>query len=175
MEVLSKFAITVKNLFGDEIIRTLGLYQPYASLMLHGKIESRWVKKGKKAPFPLGKYLIYSTKKAYSQKEFEHVAGDKAKHAWKLLENESTVSLNGYAICIGDLVKVEPMSATMEHKAFIDTPIDEWQSAEPIIINYHLLWALHFENIQRISPFLFKGKQGVGILTKEQHKFIQIL
>lgn len=44
-------------------IRTLGFYQPFGTLMLHGKIETRWVKVGKKPPFPEGKYLFYSTQK----------------------------------------------------------------------------------------------------------------
>ena len=48
-------------------IRTLGFYQPFGSLMLHGKIETRWVRKGKKPPFPLGKYIFYTTQKGKSK------------------------------------------------------------------------------------------------------------
>lgn len=148
-------------------IRTLGLYQPYASLMLHGKLESRWVKKGKKPPFPPGKYLIYSTKKRYSDAEFKHVAGHMAVEAKMVLKDEPTVNLCGYAIAVGDLVELIQMTPILEPSAFIDTDLMQWQSNAPIIIDGYVLWGLRFENVCRIKPFPFKGKQGVGFYEGE--------
>ncbi len=144
------------------IIRTLGFYQPYASLMLHGKVESRWVIKGKKPPFPLGKYLIYSTKKRYSPEGFKDIAGDKAHYALDLLKDEPTASLDGYALAVGDLVEIVPMTPTMELRAFIDTDMRLWESQDPITIDGRCLWGLVFDDVKRIKPFPFKGKQGVG-------------
>lgn len=159
-------------------IRTLGLYQPYASLMLHGKVESRWVKAGKKPPFPLGKYMIYSTKKSYSEKEFKHISGGCYRYAVVLLEDESTKNLNGYAIAVADLVEVTTFGQSTgmpENRAFVDTPMDQWESNDPITIDGHVLTALVFENVKRIKPFPFKGKQGVGFLTEEQVSKIEII
>lgn len=44
------------------MIRTLVIYQPYATLMGHGKLETRWVKHGRKPPFPRGKLKPVITK-----------------------------------------------------------------------------------------------------------------
>ena len=56
----------MSDLFGEnnEVIRTLGFYQPYCTAMLHGKVETRWIIEGRTPPMPLGKYLLYSTKKS---------------------------------------------------------------------------------------------------------------
>jgi hypothetical protein len=159
-----------------EKIRTIGLYQPYASLMLHGKIESRWVKRGKKPPFPLGKYLIYSTKKAYSMEEFARIAGDTEKEAMRRLQGEPTRFKNGYAIAIGELTEVVPFGGKYtENLAFVDTDLTYWQSPDPLTIDGHVLWALKFENVQRIKPFPFKGKQGVGFVPAELIEKIEVV
>lgn len=163
-------------------IRTLGLYQPYATLMLHGKIESRWVVKGKKPPFPIGKYLIYSTKKAYGWEEFKNLATEelawKARDLFATYERDSqTHQLNGYAIGIGNLVEVCPMPAMWFDDAFYwpDHTQIEYSNKEMVEINEYILWALRFENVKRIKPFPFKGKQGVGFLSKEDEAKIEYL
>jgi hypothetical protein len=148
-------------------IRTIGLYQPYASLMLHGKLESRWVQKGKKPPFPLGKYLIYSTKKRYSDAEFNYVAGRMAFEAKTILKDEPTADLCGYAIAVGDLVELILMTPVLEPSAYIDTDLTLWESNAPITVDDHVLWGLRFENVCRIKPFEFRGKQGVGFYDGE--------
>jgi len=166
----------MKDLFGEETIRTLGLYQPYATLMLHGKIETRWVYHTKKAPFPLGKYLIYSTKKAYSVGEFRSIAGDHYPEAERTFMDDPTIQLNGYALGIGDLIKVEPLSgweATL--RTFVDPDMRQVESIDPFTIDSRVLWGLYFENMRRIKPFPFKGKQGIGFLTKEQKQLIKFL
>jgi len=165
-----------------EKIRTLGLYQPYASLMLHGKIESRWVAVEKKPPFPLGKYLIYSTKKSYSVESFKRLAGDYYQSARNIITREETSTLNGYALCIGDLWMVQPLGFNNLGKAYVDINAEmvrmgkediDW--FEEIIVDEHQLWGLHFENMQRIKPFPFKGKQGIGFLTDEQFEKIEFI
>jgi hypothetical protein len=171
----------MSDLFGHYKIRTLGLYQPYASLMLHGKIESRWVEEGKKPPFPLGKYLIYSTKKSYSVESFKHLSGEYYQAARNIITREETSILNGYAICLGDLVKVEKIGMGQLPKAFVDVNLTMIKLAKPdidffneIIIDDRQLWGLHFQNVQRIKPFPFRGKQGVGILSDIHKTFIQL-
>lgn len=166
-----------------EQIRTLGLYQPYATLMLHGKIESRWIRKGKKPPFPLGKYMIYSTKRCYVAIEFEKMCPEDLRiKAKKLFDNDSTSQLethhyNGYAIGIGNLVEVCPMPAMWFDDAFYwpDHTQIEYSNEEMVEINGYVLWALRFEKVKRIKPFPFKGKQGVGFLSKEDEAKIEYL
>jgi len=166
----------MKNLFGEETIRTIGLYQPYATLMLHGKVETRWVYHTKKAPFPLGKYLIYSTKKAYSGSEFAHIAGDHTVDAIKLVEHDPSINLNGYGLCIGDLVRVVPLNGWEAMiNTFVDPPMRYMTSIEPFTLDGRVLWGLYFENMRRIKPFPFKGKQGIGFLTAEQKQLIEFV
>ena len=145
------------------IIRTLGFYQPYATLMFHGKLETRWVKKGKKAPFPLGTYLIYSTQKAYSKEEFEYLSGPFANDAERKIKFDETYRLNGYALGFMDLVEVRDMGLFDSATAFVEYKQDP---------EYRLV-ALFFTNQKRLeTPVPFKGKQGVGFL-KDQHLITQ--
>jgi hypothetical protein len=164
----------MKDLFNNEVIRTLGLYQPYATLMLHGKIESRWVKRGKKPPFPLGEYLIYSTKKQYKFDEFTKMAGyDLATKARELFFKDvcninitHSQHLNGFAIGVGELFEVCKMPATWLDDAYYWPPVDQIDPnvEGEISIDGYTLWALRFKDVKRIKPFPFKGKQGTGFL-----------
>lgn len=160
----------MSDLFGNEIIRTLGLYQPYATLMLppYNKVETRWVRRNKKPPFPLGKYLIYATKKQYTAFEFESIAGKRLAHqANKLLFQHGDKNLwIGHAIGVGELYKIEEMTNRLDDRAFVESFAGD---------SAHQMWALHFKDMKRINPFKFKGKQGVGILPKEQHHLIELL
>lgn len=163
------------DLFGNEKIRTLGLYQPFATLMLYGKIETRWVNYPKKAPFPLGKYLIYSTQRCYDFFEAEQMMGEEVDLAHRHFKTEinygkGTINpetkdfILGHAICLGDLVHIlDPITPDIHH-TFVEymAPCTRRRVG------------LAFENMQRIEPFKFKGKQGVGILTEEQKKLIKI-
>lgn len=175
-----------------EITRSLGWYQPYASLMLKGKVESRWVMKGKKPPFPLGPYLIYATKKEYSTLAFETIAGAFAEDAYDALgfdgdkpdKLEPTVGLNGFAIAFGRLRKVAPLLPEHMRMAFVDVCDVDFNQVTGFFeclrendrgeeITYQL-WGLWFKDVERIEPFEFKGKQGVGILTDAQFNQIEI-
>lgn len=162
----------------NEIIRTLGLYQPYASLMLHGKIETRWVSNERTPPFPLGKYLLYSTKKAYKEQEFKHISGEFYQDAINALKDDTTVTMNGFGLCIGDLVKIEKCFPLMMPNTFVGlrkiaNQLDLHAEPNDLQIDDHLLWALHFENVIPIEPFAFKGKQGVGFLSEEDRAKIK--
>jgi hypothetical protein len=156
------------DLFGNEVIRTLGLHQPYASLMwTHDKIETRWVKKGKKPPFPLGKYVLYATKKIMDAGEVVRVSGPFI-HDQRWPEDPRYL-ITGIPLVVADLVKVDDW--TMEknwdlgHKTFV--MYDESETHRRVM--------LFFENKNRIKPFHLKGKQGVGILTPEQKAMIEYL
>lgn len=160
-------------------IRTLGLYQPYATLMLppYNKIETRWVMAGKKPPFPLGKYVIYSTKKFYSNYEFEEIAGERlANYAWREMRQHDKFEhfkWRGYAIGIGELYEIKKMEKRYGDRAFVDVK----ETTNGIYTDYpdFQLWALFFRDVKRIKPFPFKGKQGVGFLSKEDEAKIEYI
>lgn len=156
-------------------IRTIGLYQPYATLMLHGKLESRWVAAGKKPPFPLGKYLIYSTKKEYTISEFQHLAGMFWDRAMSILRTDHSKHRTGVGLAIGELYCVEKIYTFSQcEEAFIEppTPLDD-DVKNQFAYDGRALWGLRFKNVQRVKPFPFKGKQGVGFLSEEDQAKIE--
>lgn len=158
----------------SEKIRTLGMYQPYASLMLHGKIETRWVKKGKKPPFPLGKYLIYSTKRAYSGEQFRFVAGETYKDAMNKLGGGLLwwALPRGCALLVAELKRVELWNIhdPSDHiEAFANTYVKPETDPE------FDRWLLYFENVTAIKQFKFKGKQGIGFLKPGDRNKIEFI
>ena len=151
-----------------EIIRTLGFYQPFCSLMFHGKIETRWVTVGKKPPFPLGKYLFYSTKKKSEIVDlYEWCGGEIIQIIDETLKYDASSLLNGYALGYGTLTKVRRMTVADVPRAFVNyRGILEYKFETKIVRKEQ--WCLEFENVERINPYVFtQGKQGVGILKEE--------
>jgi hypothetical protein len=150
-------------IFGKEPIRTLGLYQPYAELMMHGKIETRWIKKGTKPPFPKGKYLLYACKKEYTLTQLSVIAGNQYNRITTIINGLDLI--RGAAIAVGDLVKHIYIVPGMEDETFVryQPPLSK------------VMVGLIFENVKRIKPFPFKGKQGVGFLSKEDERKIEFV
>ncbi len=154
----------------DTKIRTLGLYQPFAALMAFGKIETRFVRQGRKPPFPLGKYLIYACRKGYSVLDGDLVnictpaQADQIEEL--LMENDFLFCEFGSALMIGDLVSIiDPLTNVIE-STFVDyIPPDEKERRVGLV----------FENMRRIKPFPFKGKQGIGFLSDEDKAKIEYL
>lgn len=171
------------NLFNEpspEIIRTIGFYQPYCSLMLHGKIETRWVRAGKKAPFPLSKYIGYSTKKAATRDQILEWSGEYISMRIKqTLANSGSADLNGYALWQGDLVKVAPASVcgdVPETKTFVTGPDTKLVIDKDGNKVWYDRWLLFFDNVEYIKAFEWKyGKQGVGFVPQEELKNIEII
>ena len=154
------------------IIRTIGFYQPFGTLILHGKKETRWVREGRNPPFPKGQYLIYTTKKSCDRKTLQLWVGDKLLYKiHEAIEGDSTSKLDGYAIAIGDLVSIDVLKPDDENTfvKFIGKKI-----CTDFIIKVQ--WGLTFKNVQRINPFKFDfGKQGVGILPNSEHYKIDLI
>ncbi len=152
-------------------IRTLGLYQPYAGLMCppYNKIETRWVKKGKKAPFPLGRYLIYATRYSYNMGKLHDISGTRQyDRIRKIREEEPELfAKRGAALCVGDLVEVYDLATHSDHETFVEWTFDDKGERRMV--------GLIFENMKRIKPFPIKGKQGIGFLTEEQKKLIEYI
>lgn len=149
-------------------IRTLGFYQPFGSLMLHGKIETRWVRKGKKPPFPLGKYIFYTTQKACDTFTlFQWCGAEIILSITNTLQNDSTKDLKEVALGIGELIEVRPLTKEDEAMAFVKFLGEKTEFIDDVEIT-KVQWALIFKNVQPFEPFEWKyGKQGVGFLPDE--------
>ncbi len=157
----------------DAKIRTLGFYQPFGSLMLHGKIETRWVRKGKKPPFPLGKYLFYTTQKSWDLFTLYEWCGPQIMlNINSTLQDDKTKKLKEVALGIGDLVEVRPLTIADQPLAFVKYIGEKYEFINGIEVE-KVQWALIFKNVQPISPFEFKdGKQGVGFLREELYPLL---
>lgn len=156
-----------------ETIRTLGLYQPYAQLMFHGKIETRWIRQGTKPPFPLGEYLLYSCKQEYPVQTVSQMAGEKQFKRIKELTHGATL-LKGHALMLGTLKKIIYVVPGMENETFVmyQGPQQYVNKRGNIVTRVRV--GLIFENIRAIKPFPFKGKQGVGILSDQDRAKIKL-
>lgn len=165
------------DLFGNnanEVIRTIGFYQPFCTAMLHGKIETRWVRKGRKPSMPLGKYLMYSTKKRCSNADLFNWCGTIITHQlYDVINNDDTKQYDGYALCTGTLVKVELL--TPEHNpTFIKFVGEKTETIDGEQIT-KIQWALIFENVTPIEPFVWlHGKQGVGFVPDTELQNIKL-
>jgi hypothetical protein len=140
-------------------IRTLGLYQPFAALMMVDKIETRWVRKGRKPPFPLGKYVIYSTQRSCTPEELEDWCGDLL-HIVRV--TVSDLNRDGVACCVGLLHKIEPMTGQHERLAYVKFKGEQVRKDKHGKEHTYVQWCLHFKDMRRFEQFDFKGKQGVG-------------
>ncbi len=141
--------ITAIGLPPGTVVRSLGLHQPFASLMLHGKIETR-----PRETKVRGWVLIYSTKTECTPDQVLALSGPHIQYAIaRKLDKEHTADIRGGALCLAKLVDCRPM-----------TPNDE----VPCYVQYHPgKWCWIFDEVIRIKPFPIKGKQGWGILDQE--------
>jgi hypothetical protein len=165
------------DLFGqnNEVIRTIGFYQPFCSLMLHGKVETRWVRKGKFAPFPLGIYLGYSTKRGCSSETLEDWCGEEILNLIDYtLCNDNTQHLHGMGLWVGKLIKIGKMYEWQEKECFVKYKGEQVRCDRNGVAHFYHQQVLYFENIQPIQPFDFKyGKQGVGIFPASEKHFLK--
>lgn len=153
----------------DGKIRTLGFWQPYGSLMLNGKIETRIIEQGKKPPFPLGEYIFYTTQKSTPNPIlFDWCGAEIMSSIIDANRNEPTANLHGYAIAKGELTSIRPMTKSDEVRCFIRYFGVIEKTDKQGKKRYYHQQCLIFEDVKRIEPFEFKfGKQGIGIANDE--------
>ena len=135
----------MKDLFGNQKIMALSWKEPYASLMLHGKIETRTWNTNYR-----GLVLICASKKTYNDQQVRDISGwnNYERIFVKLdyyLDNHITDYL-GKAIAIGELVDSRPMRKEDEDLSFVQF--------------YPDLFCHVYKNVQPIKPFDWKGTQG---------------
>lgn len=160
-----------------EKIRTLGFYQPFGSLMFHGKIETRWIRKGKKPPFPLGKYVLYTTKKDCSLDQLIEWSGPETiNRIDDILYSDDHKDLNGVALGVADLVEVRLLTIEDEAKSFVKFVGEKTEVLNGVEVT-KVQWALIFKNVKRLASPVFwnYGKQGVGFLPEWYYNIINFI
>jgi len=145
----------MKDLFGNQPIRSLSWKEPFATLMLYGKVETRpWATKYR------GLVLICASKKPYTSEEVRQLAGE-VQHS-RIMEGMDGIKTHeGHAIAVGELNDCRLMYPVDANKCFIEYNPD---------LNCHI-----YRNVRPIEPFPYKGAQGWRKLDSsiwEQIKFI---
>lgn len=135
-------------------IKGLFWKQPYANLMLHGKIETRTWKTNYR-----GLVLICSSKVSYSNKIIKSISEYQFNRIENILKNED-IKL-GYAVAVGKLVDCRLMQLEDEDKCFVK-------------YNPNLFCHV-YENVKPIESFLIKGKIGWLKLNDEIIKKIKFI
>lgn len=139
----------MKKIAHNEEIRALSWKQPFASLMLHGKIETRtWSAKY------CGLVLICASKVPYNESQVMAISGEvQTQRSFVTLLNAGHKEELGKAIAIGNLVDCRLMYLNDEEKCFVKYNPN--------------LWCHIYENVRPIEPFEWKGSQGWRKLDEE--------
>lgn len=152
--------------YGDVELRALSWKQPFASLMLHGKIETRvWDTKYR------GLVLICASKAIYTANEIKEISGDTQFTRiadWQTSDNlRGNLLPNAKAIAIGRLVDSRPMTPYDSDKCYVEY-ISPWLSIRKDG-NYKekQLWCHIYEDVQPIEPIYWKGSQGWTTVTDD--------
>lgn len=144
-----------------EDILALSWKQPFGSLMLHDKIETRTWKTNYR-----GWVLICVSKKSYNVNQLQNICGDYQHH--RIVdtlgyETSQFDDLCGQAIAIGKLVDCRKMTKSDEDNCFVQYNPSSIVTIR--IVNNKLiedgepLWCHIYEEVQEIKPFPFKGSQ----------------
>lgn len=138
-------------------IKALSWKQPYATLMFHNKVETR-----KWNTAYRGWVLICTSKKRYFDSQVWSISGQyNYQIIQKILQEDISGCIDGMAIGIGYLAGVSSIDSNRIYQTFVK--------------NDEGLFGLHFTEVHRIKPFLFKGGQRWKNLTEEQIKQIEII
>lgn len=142
-----------KRIAGGEIVRALWWKQPFASMMLHGKIETR-----SRDTKVRGLVLICSTIRPYDGFDLAVMceAGQIRGINDKL---KGTSQLNGTALAIGELANSYQMKQEHEEAAYVRYDPSRW------------CW--QFTNVRPIEPFTLPGKQGWSIIDEQTRNKIR--
>lgn len=140
----------------NEMIYALSWKQPYGTLMLHDKIETRsWHTNIR------GKILICLSKLPYKFEQVKNISGEEdAFEIFTQFKSDPTWNLHGHAIAIGTLVDCRRLLPS-DKKTFVEF--------------YPDLFAWIFKDVHRIQPFPWKGSMGFKALKPEEKKLIKLI
>lgn len=150
--------------------RMLSWKEPYASLMIKGKIETRtWDTKYR------GWVLMCASQKSYDFEQTMAIAGDVQ---MSRISRIDLVPNNGHAFAIGRLIDSRHMMPSDENACFVKykepwTEDREGKNGKARTVSKRL-WCHVYANVHAIEPFDIKGAQGWSVLTDEIIEKIQI-
>lgn len=129
----------------DEKLLALTWRQPYASLMLHEKIETRtWPTKYR------GFVLICAGKTPYSTVQVLNISGYMRREIYDTVNYFTPI---GQAIAIGKLIDCRPMRPEDETKCYVKY----WPN----------LFCHIYDEVRAIEPIIWRGKLGWSEVSKE--------
>ncbi|MFA5403311.1 MAG: hypothetical protein WC358_00080 [Ignavibacteria bacterium] len=137
-------------------IMALSWKEPYGTLMLHGKIETRSWKTNYR-----GLVLICASKKSYNIDSVFDISNNIDIINRVVPVYDKYPLTEGKAIAIGKLIECRPMKEEDEKKAFVKY--------------YPDLFSWIFEDVKAIEPFAWKGSLGFRELTFEEKQKIILL
>ena len=141
-------------------LRALNWKQPFATLMGHGKIETRVWKTDYR-----GLVLICASKMEYTENQLIRIASleqfNRITEVLKIEGREKMLEARGHAIMIGELVDCRPMEITDENASFVE-------------FNPQLYCHI-YQNVRRIKPIPWKGSLGWRKLDPEFINQVQFL
>lgn len=158
---LPKPAIAADSFSIDQKLLALSFKQPYAELMLHGKIETRtWSTKYR------GWVMICASKVPYELGSIREISGNEQTSRIYETLGTNNIGFNsdferGKAIAIGRLVDCRPMQPKDELKCFV-----EYQP---------YLYCHIYEDVKQIIPIPWKGTQGWKEATEDIKRMIKVL
>lgn len=122
-------------------MKALSWKEPYASLMLHGKVETRtWYTDYR------GPVLICGSKQSYLPYQVALISGEIQSIRISNLRETAPIYLkNGFAFAVGNLVNCDRMMPEDEDRCFV-------------AFNSKLFCHI-YENVREIEPFPWKGSQ----------------
>jgi hypothetical protein len=132
----------------SEKLLALSWKQPYAELMLKGKIETRTWNTNYR-----GWVLICASKQPYFTEQLRRISGGKQLVRMGDFLAKINPGFEGKAIAIGRLVDCRPMRKEDEDKCFVQFFPD--------------LFCHVYEDVQAIEPIPWKGKQGWSEVSPE--------
>lgn len=159
------------DLFGIEKMLALSWKQPFAGLMLHGKVETRtWSTSYR------GLVLICVSAIPYSAHQAWAICGEQMT---RVVERLPEYHNFGLAIAVGKLVGCRPMTKQDEDLCFVQYR-EPWEEVT-ILKNgksktvTKRLYCHFYENVKAIKPFEWKGTQGWKTVEAEIVKSIEYL
>ena len=127
-------------------VRALSWKEPYASMMLHGKIETRTWNTDYR-----GLVLMCASQKEYRKSDVLRISGyDTAQKIYELIQDEK----NGLAYAIGRLIDSRRMKPEDSERAHV--------------IYRKELWCHVYDSVHLIKPFTWLGTQGFKKLSSEE-------
>lgn len=144
----------------DEKIMALSWKEPFATLMLHGKIETRTWNTNYR-----GLVLICASQTPYAEKVVRAICGDRLVNSIKELFERLNICLHhGQAIAVGRLVDSRPMTLEDEDKCFVQyrPAWKDTKKSKDGSLRYvtKRLYCHVYEDVRKIKPFPWKGCQG---------------